>query len=132
MLVYLRDGDFVEFNAESYFETVMASIKRCCQKSFGASPYPVRQIVLTGQAESLIVVDPEGKPLRNAISWLDMRSREECEELKRAFDPQTCYETTGQPEIIPTWPITKILWMKRHERKIFDSVNNWVHSVTSS
>ena len=48
-----------------------------------------------------------------------MRSSEECEELKQHFSHELCYQTTGQPELIPTWPVTKILWLKRHRRDLF-------------
>ncbi|NMB55709.1 MAG: hypothetical protein GYA15_13520 [Leptolinea sp.] len=114
-VTYQRQDDFVEFDAEQYFDLVIACIRRCCQASFPAPPYPVRQIVLTGQAESLVTLDEDNRPVRPAISWLDMRSKEECEELKHQFPVSVCYRTTGQPEIIPTWPVTKIFWLRRHE-----------------
>jgi len=125
-VVYLKKDNFVEFDAQAYFETVLAVIQRCCQKSFDEFPYPVRQIILTGQAESLVAIDDAGKPLRNAISWLDMRSREECDELKDIFDPEICYRTTGQPEIIPTWPITKILWLRKNEPETYKRVSRYL------
>lgn len=123
---YKRHNDFVEFNADDYFNLVCASIKKCCQAAFEHTPYPVRQIVLTGQAESLVMLDRHDKPLRMAISWLDMRSKEECEELKQHFDSRTCYSITGQPEIIPTWPVTKILWLKRHESQNFERAAHYL------
>jgi len=55
-----------------------------------------------------------------------MRSGEECIELKNKFNPETCYRTTGQPEIIPTWPITKILWLRKHEPEIFQKINKYL------
>ncbi|WP_222708716.1 L-fuculokinase [Paenibacillus sp. N3.4] len=124
-VAYLRNGDRVEFDAEQYFETVSSAIKRCCAKSYGAAD-TTHQIVLTGQAESLIMIDTEGKPLRNGISWLDMRSKEECEELMAVFDEETCFQITGQPAIIPTWPITKMLWIRKHEPHIFSQVAKYV------
>ncbi len=125
-VIYEKNDNFVEFNADTYFETVLASIQRCCQKYFKTSPYPIRQIILTGQAESLVVIDRKGKPIRNAISWLDMRSKDECDELKSKFDADTCYHITGQPEIIPTWPITKILWLKKHEPQVYGRVAKYL------
>jgi sugar (pentulose or hexulose) kinase len=125
-VTYLRNNDFIEFDAEAYFATVISTIQRCYQKNSIPSSHPIHQIVLTGQAESLVAIDECGNPVRNAISWLDMRSREECEELKRTFNPETCYQITGQPEIIPTWPITKILWLRRHEPNIYKQVSKYL------
>ena len=121
-VVYIKDGDIVEFDARRYYDLIEKAIVRCCEKSFSEKPFPVQQIILTGQAESLIIVDQKMEPLRNGISWLDMRSGEECIELKNSFSSDTCYHITGQPEIIPTWPITKILWLKKNEPEIFSQI----------
>lgn len=123
---YFKDGNTVEFDAEKYFEILIKLIMQCCEKSWASKPYPVKQIVLTGQAESLIMLDKNDTPVRNAISWLDMRSQTECEELKQIFDANTCYHITGQPEIIPTWPITKILWLKKNEPENYNKVNKYL------
>ena len=123
---YLGKGDIVEFDADEYFDNVAAAMQRCCQKSFSSTPYPIRQIVLTGQAESLIAIDENGSPVRNGISWLDMRSRDECEELKKTFNAEICFKTTGQPEIIPTWPITKILWLREHEPSRYEKIDKYL------
>lgn len=121
---YMRDKGFVEFDAEVYFNSIVSLIKKCCAiPGFAAEK---TQLVLTGQAESLVVVDSEGKPLRNGISWLDMRSDAECQELAAHFDSETCYKITGQPEIIPTWPLTKILWLKHNEPQLFGSVGKFL------
>jgi len=107
---YIKENNIVEFNAEEYFDNVKTAIINCCLKSLETKPFPIKQIILTGQAESLIIVDKEMQPLRNGISWLDMRSEMECQELKTQFDENTRYKITGQPEIIPALSITKILW----------------------
>jgi xylulokinase len=55
-----------------------------------------------------------------------MRSQKECEELRGVFDSDTSYHITGQPEIIPTWPVTKILWIKRNEPEIFATADQYL------
>jgi len=118
-VVYDRRGDFVAFDAEAYYLDLVSIIKACCRKAFGQAPYPVRQIALTGQAETLVVLGKDGKPACAAISWMDMRSREECAELRGVFSAEEGYRKTGQPEMIPTWPVTKILWLKKNEPDTF-------------
>lgn len=123
---YIGSNHIVEFNAENYFDLVKKTVIRCCKNVTSNTPLAVNQITLTGQAESLIVVDKLMQPLRNGISWLDMRSGEECKELKAGFDTEKCYRITGQPEIIPTWPITKILWLKKNEPEIFGNIAKYL------
>lgn len=124
-VTYIRQGNMVEFNAGDYFEDVRGLIAQGCQQAFN-HPDEAVQIVLTGQAESLVVLDKQGRPIRNGISWLDMRSENECEALKAAFDADTCFRITGQPAVIPTWPITKMLWLKRHEPEVFDQTGTYL------
>lgn len=118
---YSREKDFVEFDAEQYFTDISLIIQKAAARALEQNGAPVAQIVLTGQAESLILLDQDKKPVRPGISWLDMRSSGECEELSRVFSPETCYQITGQPELIPTWPITKILWIKKNQPDIFQN-----------
>lgn len=120
---YDRRGDFVEFDAEAYFETIIGLVSVCREKSGVGGAV---QLVLTGQAESLVVIGKNGAPLRKGISWLDMRSQRECAELAERFDREQSYRITGQPEIIPTWPLTKILWLRRNEPELFAAVHKFL------
>jgi xylulokinase len=121
-VIYQSRGNQVEFDPELYFELLIKSMSRIVP----LIKENVRQIILTGQAESLVVLDDNGKPLRAAISWLDTRSSRECEEIKGAFPEAMAYQITGQPANTPTWPITKILWLKKHERQLFDTAAKFV------
>jgi xylulokinase len=121
---YIRKGEMVEFDADQYYQIVAKTIRACCAQHINEKePY---QIVLTGQAESLVIIGSDGLPVRNAISWLDERSKQECRELSEKFDSRLYYSITGQVSILPTWPITKILWIKRNEPDIFSGASKYL------
>ncbi len=113
---YLRDGGVVEFDALDYCENLTGMLGRLMEGKDGNA---LRRISFTGQAESLVCVGADGKPLMNAISWMDERSTEECGALSKQFALDTVYKTTGQMEICPTWPATKILWLKKHRPDVY-------------
>ena len=121
---YDKRDNWVEFDADEYFRILSKAIRGCC--SGFLSDAEDHEIVLTGQAESLVVVGKNGKPLRNAISWLDERSKNECNELAQVFSNDLVYKTTGQVAIIPTWPITKILWIKKNEPEVFSRAHKYL------
>ncbi|MDR1132808.1 MAG: hypothetical protein LBL05_01525 [Synergistaceae bacterium] len=125
-VAYEKNGATVEFSAEIYFDTVVGLLRDCIDKAGNGERADVFQIVLTGQAESMVVLDKEGNPMRKAISWLDMRSTKECGELSRRFESDLCFHVTGQPHIIPTWPITKLLWLKRNEPDICENAHKYL------
>ena len=103
---YFREGNRVEFDADSVIKTMFEMLCELGGKVPGGS---IKTITLTGQAESLILLDKNFKPLRRAISWMDERSLTECGVLAQKFSAEEIYNVTGQKAIIPTWPATKII-----------------------
>ncbi len=119
---YIRDQGFVEFDAESYFRDLVALLGQMLRDNRVFGPV---QIAFTGQAESLIAAGVDGKPLMNAISWMDERSVAQCRVLEAQFSPETCQAVTGQMAVLPTWPATKILWLKEHCPAVYENTATW-------
>ena len=115
-VAYLREQGFVEFDAEAYVQDLLRLIRELREENQISA---VAQIAFTGQAESLVCVGKNGRPLMNAISWMDDRSTEECAVLSRQFSPEECERITGQQAVLPTWPATKILWLRQHRPEIY-------------
>ena len=120
---YIRDNGFVEFDAVQYCE-ILTDLLADVIKANGIRS--IRQIAFTGQAESLVVLDADGKPLMNAISWMDERSVEECKILEAKFSNETCEAVTGQMAVMPTWPATKILWLQRNRPEIYNAADTYM------
>ncbi len=114
---YIRENGFVEFDAYVYCRDLIGLLADMVKKNHVAK---VKQIAFTGQAESLVVLGHHGRPLMNAISWMDERSAEECKVLGAQFDAVTCEAVTGQMAVLPTWPATKILWLKNNRPDIYE------------
>lgn len=121
-VIYDRRGNMVEFDAEHYANGIITLIRKAAQSGFIHNGQTVSQIILTGQAESLVVLGEDNLPCYPGISWLDMRSEEECRELSGVFTQDLLYRTTGQPDFIPTWPITKLLWLKHNKPDVFNRI----------
>jgi xylulokinase len=83
------------------------------------NPELVKGLAFSSQGETLIVVDADGNPIRKAIVWLDNRSAIEAKEIEDRFGSQLIMDITGQPEVVPTWPATRILWLKKNEPETF-------------
>ena len=120
---YLRENGFVEFDAERYYNELAALIAQLT-RDCGVSK--IRQITFTGQAESLVCVDAEGRACMHAISWMDERSTEECKLLAAQFDAALCERVTGQQALLPTWPATKILWLKKNRPDVFAAAETFI------
>ncbi|MCD4710786.1 MAG: hypothetical protein K8R52_08075 [Bacteroidales bacterium] len=120
-----REGEIVELDPEIYWESTLYIINKLLSQS-SVRPEQIRAISFASQGETLITVDKEGKPLRKAIVWLDNRSAAEAKTIEQTFTRQILLEKTGQPEILPLWPATRILWLRNKEPDIFNKVGKFL------
>ena len=120
---YIRENGFVEFDAVTYCEILVDLLADMVKENKIKS---IRQIAFTGQAESLVVLAADGKPLMNAISWMDERSTEECKILEKQFPHEICEAVTGQMAVLPTWPATKILWLQKNKPEIYAAADTYM------
>jgi len=115
---YIREHGFVEFDAALYCAQLAGLLEDMLKKNHIKT---VRELAFTGQAESLVVVGSDGMPLMNAVSWMDERSTEECAQLEKQFAPEICEAVTGQMAVLPTWPATKIAWLRKRRPEVYDN-----------
>lgn len=120
---YIREDGFVEFDAKKYSEKLLTLLEKMLLDN---SINSVAQIAFTGQAESLVILGENDTPLMNAISWMDERSTKECEVLDGIFSAEECEAVTGQQAVLPTWPATKILWLKNNRPDIFEKAKTYM------
>ena len=115
--------NFVEAPAEIY----MQAICYCMEKIRGNGEVDTGKITVVGfsvQGETFILTDEEGKPLRNAIVWMDNRAGKQAEELRERFGDELCYEVTGQVSFEACWPAAKVLWVRENEPEIFEKTRH--------
>ncbi len=119
------DADSVEMDVETYWEAFKSAVAQVLKES-AINPAHIKALGVSAQGETLIVVDKNGKPLRRAIVWLDNRAQQEADELGEKFGHRHAYEITGQVKLVPTWPASKILWIKKHEPQVFEKTARYL------
>jgi xylulokinase len=95
---------FTEFDADEYIALAFDAIRELIP---GGGD--VRAVGLSSQAQTFVVLDAAGRPLRPAVSWLDVRAEAEAEELSRLAD------RLGRRSINAIASAPKLLWLRRHE-----------------
>ena len=111
-------GDLCEVDPEIYWNISCYIINELLKNS-SINPAQIKGIAFSSQGETLIVTDQSGHPLRKAIVWLDNRSVKEAKEIELEFGSQLIMDVTGQPEVVATWPATRILWLRENEPETF-------------
>jgi xylulokinase len=118
-------SDIVEIDPEVYWQSTVEIIGELLDET-NIPAAQIRAIAFSSQGETMICVDDQGKPLRKAIVWLDNRSVYEAEAVKKQFPQRAVQEKTGQAEVLPLWPATRIRWLKDNEPEIFKRTHKFL------
>ena len=116
----ITKGEFIEFDAEEFFKVFITTVEKITAK------YKVDALALDTQGETLIVLDKNGKPLMNAIIWLDNRAAEQAKKMEEKFGLEKIYNLTGQAEIPAGYPAPKIEWLKDNAPEIFNNADKFL------
>lgn len=116
----ITKGEFIEFDAEEFFNIFEKAVKEITDK------FTVDALSIDTQGETLIVIDKCGKPLMNAIIWLDNRAEEQAKDMEKLFGLEKIYNLTGQAEIPAGYPAPKIKWLKENMPEIFEKADKFM------
>jgi xylulokinase len=110
--------DRAELDAETYWIAAVEAV-RAALADAAAVPGDVLAMGVSSQGETVVPVDATGRPVGPALVWLDNRAADEARELAARFPAALVYDTTGVPDVNPTWTACKILWWRRHDPTVF-------------
>ncbi|NPV09461.1 MAG: hypothetical protein HPY83_16065 [Anaerolineae bacterium] len=117
--------DAVELDAEVYWSSCCTAVRRALAAA-GIDPQSVRALAVSSQAETIIPVDGDGRPARPALVWLDNRPAAEAALIEAEFGAPAAFRITGQPQVAPTWPACKILWLKRNDPQAYRAARRFL------
>ena len=117
--------DFVELDPEIYWDNACAAIREVLAEA-GINPKDVVSLTCTTQGETLIPVDKDGRPLHNAILWLDARAKKEARWICEKMDRLLVYQRTGLPEVNGYTPVAKLLWIKNNLPKVYEEAEKFL------
>src|SRR5699024_6313910 len=74
---------------------------------------------------SVVPVDANGLPLRNAISWLDSRPQRQMERLLRQYSFEELYRRTGK-RANAIYSLPKYLWLMEEEPDVYKNTRKFL------
>jgi xylulokinase len=96
-----------EQDAENWWRSCATAVRQALESVDGSD---IEAICLTHQRETFVCVDEQGRPVRPAIVWMDVRATEQV----AALGSEEIHRLTGKPP--DTTPaIYKLLWLREHE-----------------
>lgn len=116
--VYYPHEGWSEQNPEDWFSMTIKGLKELLSQD---EMKDVKAMGIAGQMHGLVVLDANDKVIRPAILWNDGRSSEETRYLNEEFGEENLGRETGNIAFAG-FTAPKILWMKKHEPKLFEKV----------
>jgi sugar (pentulose or hexulose) kinase len=114
--------NWYEQDAEQWWDGLCAALQALLERTDATQ---VDALCITHQRESFVPVDEKGRPLRNAILWLDERSRPQVTFLEECIGRRRFHQITGKP--LTTNPsVTKIAWLMEHEPELTARIHKFL------
>ncbi|MBQ3050156.1 MAG: xylulokinase [Oscillospiraceae bacterium] len=109
------EDNFAEQNADDWWRAVVESTRMLIKE---IDPAEIAAVSFSGHMNGCLCVDENGKPLRNAILWMDTRASKEAKALEEKFGVWEFYKKTGsRPQAF--YSIEKLMWVKNNQPEIY-------------
>lgn len=111
---------YAEQDMDVLWEAVCHTLQELCAKY----PYETKNlqgIGYSGQMHGLVMVDHEGKLLRNGIIWEDQRSIPQIDEVYDSVSPELFHSITMNT-LSTGYLISSLLWVRKQEPDIYERI----------
>lgn len=109
---------WAEQNPLNWWEAVNGIFEQIAHTLDSEIRQNIKACCVCATSTTAIPVDQEGRPLMNAMMWMDARSRKEMQEINDTGHPVLNYcgkETSFE------WMIPKALWIKRNRTDVYNA-----------
>lgn len=110
----MSGGNPREVEDETYWAPIARAIRELLRR-WGGDPACIVAVAVSSHGETVFPLGHDGRLVRPPLIWSDVCSQGEADELAAEIGAPRVLETSGQPEISPIWPVTKMRWMAKNE-----------------
>lgn len=86
-------------------------------KISGVNPEDIIGVSYDATGCTVVFIDENDKPVRDAIIWMDVRATEEAKSIESIDDPARKYN--GYSNVSPEWFPCKNLWVKKNQPEVY-------------
>ena len=108
----------VEQNPEDWWANFVRAAREAIREA-GVDPSGIEAICYATTCCTVVALDENGRALRPAIMWMDVRAHQEAQDVLATGDEALLLNGAGQGPVSAEWMIPKALWLKRNEPQTF-------------
>lgn len=106
----------IEQDANNWWAAVVSSVRSAVETA-GIPVSSIKALSVCSQGISIVPVDRDIKPLRNAISWLDNRASKQNQKISQVLDKESIFKITGK-RASEVYTLPKIMWLLENEPQV--------------
>lgn len=118
---FQRRGERAEQNMQGTRDAAWQVLRACAAQAGQAPGFRPRALVVTAQGDGVWPVDGAGRPVGDAITWLDGRGVDTLDELERQGALHAITEITGARPTAAS-PGVQLAWLQRHEPQRYAAI----------
>ncbi|MDR3077051.1 MAG: FGGY-family carbohydrate kinase [Synergistaceae bacterium] len=124
-IYYPRDG-WVEQDADDWWKAVCDSTKILLEKT-GTAPSEIACVSFSATMMGCLIVDKDGRPLRNMLIWADTRAAKQEKFMLDAVDIEKGYRITGH-RLSASYSAAKLMWIRDNEPELYGKAAHMLHT----
>ncbi|MCB1445794.1 MAG: carbohydrate kinase [Rhizobiaceae bacterium] len=115
-------GARAEQDPEDWWRAFIAAARQVIETA-RIDPSAIEAITLATTSCTVVALDREGRALRPAIIWMDVRASAEAEAVLATGDAALISNGGGHGPVSAEWMIPKALWIARNEPEVFEKAH---------
>jgi len=104
---------WAEQHPEDWWRACCVAIPKAL-KSSGLGAGDIACVGFSGQMHGAVMLDEQGKVVRPALIWCDVRTEPQCRELTEKIGAAQVIQATCNPALV-NFTLTKLMWVREHE-----------------
>lgn len=121
-----RSGGYVGQNPEDWWNACVVSVRQAI--SGIRDKEVICAMALSTQGGSSFIADAYGRPLMDAMTWMDARALDQIKGLQETFSDEFFYNKTGW-KLNVSMDVTKYLWLRQHKKELIKKGNCFVSTL---
>lgn len=114
----LPEPSWVQQNPDNWWNAVVQCIRMVLAKSW-VNAEDIKVISVSSQAPAVLPVDKDGRPLHDALIWMDRRSKEEYEIIKETVGGKRIFDITGN-RLDTYFTLTELMWFLKNKPELME------------
>lgn len=125
---FLTPGAFMhEQDANEWWKNAVDIFSSLSYQAGKDIVHNIRGISISSHTVTMLPLDKDGNPLRNALTYQDGRSAKELEEILSRIGYESFVKIVGGQPAVSFLP-NKILWFKNHEPELFEKTSCFIQA----